>query len=246
MKVKYDPKAIRDEIKTTLGVDMNTYVNKDAISGMVDLLMLPKYIFSAFLIPILVFAMIYAVPLFLIPAFTGKWVAYSTIGLILCISNVITLGMHFTLDNITTDVNNMLKYIIDVFTNVTNDAKKAAGNVKSLGYMNALLLLKGVILVVISPTLAALLKKKIPLVGRPVAYLMTTIFNTTVGRIEIDAKKNVRDIVPELDGTYAEIIVLEKTSIIITRITNAILLPTKILAALSLITITLFGIWIKM
>lgn len=247
MKLKYDPKAIRDEIKTTLGVDMNTYINKDAIEGLVDLLMLPKYIFSAFLIPTLILAMTYIVPLiFIIPTFSAKWFTYATLGLILCIANVITIGTHFTLENITNDITRLLKYITTVLTNVTTDAKIAAGNVKSLGYMNVLLLFKGVILVVINPTLAAILIKKVPLVGRPVAYLMTTILNTTVGRIELDASKNASHIVPELSGNYAELIILDKINIIITRITNTILFPTKFLSVLSLAALTLFGIWIKM
>lgn len=246
MKLKYDPKAIRDEIKTILGVDMNTYINKDAIESLVDLLMLPKYIFIAFLIPTLILAMIYIVPLiFIIPTFSAKWYTYATVGLILCIANVITLGTHFTLEHIT-DVNRMFKYLTAVFKKVNIDAKIAAGNVKSLGYMNVLLLLKGVILVVINPTLAAVLTKKVPLVGRPVAYIMTKLLSMTVGRIEIDANKNARKIVPELNTEYDEIIILDKINIILIRITNVILLPTKLMAILALAALTLFGIWIKM
>lgn len=241
--VKIDKDELRKQVKDELGVDLNTYIDKEAISNFANVLILPKVILKLFSIVFLALVTIYFTTLYAVPNFTAGWFASLIIGFVLAVLNMVTVTTAVTTMNLKEDITDMVEYVCNMFNKIIPDAKLAFDNGKESGYKSLMLLFKGVIWVTIMPTLTHAINKKFPF---KLGYLITVPVNFIMG-VAVAYLHTSSEKLPETDQELIETYdtpqmieyITEKVSAIINKALNGFVLffsfPAMITLALHII-----------
>lgn len=243
-KIKYDPEVLRKQVKEELGVDLSNYINEDALSGLVDMLVIPKYVFKVVVTVVALFFGMYILGLTEIPVFTIPWVLFLTLGFIFSIFNIITVSAFGVLVNVKYDVMRVIDYIMNMFVNISGDCKNLYTKTREDRLKASGLLFKGIILVIINPTLCGLLEKKIPYISKAVTLPLLYVLNGTVTKFEVSVNSTSTEELEEseeLDSVWTYLLA-RKIKTYSNKTFNAILSP---FAILSLITITMLFVLIQ-
>ena len=194
MKKKVDRQKLASELKHELGIDLEEYAKPEVIDNFISLLVFPRYAVSTLRTPVVVALLLYISGYWLLDL-SGLWaVLYAPLGLVLFLVNGLLFGILLLLSRIKNDLLGILSYSLDITRAALSDISYAGQAVKKMGLKDVLrTLFKGIIHVVVIPTVSHAITKKVPLIGSLIGALTASILSIAVSRIRFEVKEDEVD-----------------------------------------------------
>lgn len=187
---------LSEQFRKKTGIDLIQYRNEELVSTLADLLIFPKYAISKIAAPVLwTFAGLWIACLILMNFDGSSAFSLLVLGSILALPNGILLGILNFLDSLSADMSKILFLSLQTAKNILTDLNNLQSKIKEGEFELPKLseLIKGVIYVVILPSLSKVIQKKFPLIGNFVANLMERIVESlhkkTIESIEKQEKE---------------------------------------------------------
>ncbi len=200
---------LKEKILQKTGINLEQYRNQDLVESIADLLLFPKYVLKIMLTTMLGFFAAWVVLLLwanfqekIMLGFFGFW-----IGLVLVILNTLVFGMLRLMKSLEHDLNEILQLTVGAVQQVFKDFKNVKLQLKAHVFElpSVSEMLQGVLFAVMLPTLRGVIKKKVPVLGTPLAFLAEQVFTILGNQLASVVSKNENDLKEKI-GAKAEIL----------------------------------------
>ncbi|TCI94925.1 hypothetical protein [Tenacibaculum sp. M341] len=166
IKNKEDVKDLDRKIKDELGIDISKYKNEKVISNFVELFLLPQYIVSWVIRPVLFSLFLYFFGFYSLKLVHIEYIIYAVVGLVLFFLTGILSGIILLLFKMKMDILKISNYSLEIMKLAIKDLSNTKSQITSenRGYVFSLLF-KGILHIVTIPILTHAVTDKIPLIG---------------------------------------------------------------------------------
>ncbi len=166
IKNKEDVKDLDRKIKDELGIDISKYKNEEVISNFVELFLLPQYIVSWVIRPVLFSLFLYFFGFYSLKLVHIEYIIYAVVGLILFFFTGILFGIILLLFKMKMDILKISNYSLEIMKLAIKDLSNTKSQItyENRGYVFSLLF-KGILHIVTIPILTHAITDKIPLIG---------------------------------------------------------------------------------
>lgn len=211
--------SLKAKILQKTGIDLEQYRNQDLVESIADLLLFPKYVLKIMLTTSLGFFVAWVVLLMwanfqekILLGFFGFW-----IGAVLVILNGLVFGTLRLMKNLEHDLNEILQLTVGAVQQVFKDFKNVKLQLKAQIFElpSVSEMLQGVLFAVMLPTLRAVIKKKVPILGTPLAFLAEQVFTILGNQLAAAVNRTENDLKGKITGK-AEILEKEAENTVAT------------------------------
>lgn len=183
IKTKADIERLREEIQRELDIDMSEYQNEEVAETFAELVAFPAYILNWAIRPVLISLLLFVMGYFVLHLVHIEYLLYTLIGFALFLACGISFGLIFTLWKLKGDMNEVLRYSLQLFQSILADLRHTRAQLtaenKKYKYQ---LLYQGIIHIISIPVLSKALGGKIPLIGFLVEGLVKKILTAAGNR----------------------------------------------------------------
>ena len=173
IKNEEDLLKLENKIKDELGIDVKQYRNEEVAENIVELLILPQYIFNWIVRPILLALLIYIAGFFFLDLVHIEYLIYGIIGFGLFFFTGVLIGLLLLIWKMKSDVWSIIEYSLNMMNSAIGDLNKVNHQIDGENKKYVLgLLFQGITHIVIIPILSHGMSNKIPVVG---GFLKNTI-----------------------------------------------------------------------
>ena len=194
MKVKKE--QLEQTVKRELGIDLTTYRSPETIEAILNLITFPGYIISAFVWSIFIVFITAIGSWLIIDVDLTSGLIFAMISVFLFLGETILLGILIITHTIKKDLIGVLQFTISLIKNVLKDTNQASDTFKEKPKEKFQLLYKGVIQIVIIPSIGAAIANKIPLIGSVFEAMISAVLYKVSER-EVLSDEKLKEVTPE-------------------------------------------------
>ncbi len=206
IRSKKDVVALQEKIKTELGIDVSEYRNEEVAENFAELILLPQYVVSWVIRPIIFILFIYFSGFKIFDLAHVEYVIYATIGFVLFLFFGISFGLVLLIFKMKKDIWGITDYSLDILKQSISDLSKVNGQINEENKKEVLsLLFKGVIHIVTIPLFCEVIARRIPLIGFIISSVIKRILIVISDRLEFSEDK-INDFVNNPDHPKNEVL----------------------------------------
>ncbi|WP_075343228.1 hypothetical protein [Tenacibaculum agarivorans] len=206
LRTKKEVLQLNEKIKTELGIDVSEYKNEEVAENFAELLVLPSYIISWVMRPILFCLVLYVLGFYFLDLVHIEYLLYGVIGLVLFLLSGIAFGFLLLLFKMKNDIWGIADYSLDILKLSVEDVSNINNQIGKQNKKDVLsLLFKGIIHIVTIPLFTEVVSNKVPVLGfltkRPVKKVLTLVSD----RLEFE-EDNIDDFVEDSDEGKSKVL----------------------------------------
>lgn len=184
------------KIQNETGIDFKAYDSGELFEKISDLVTFPVYAVRTLLMPIiiiLIFLIIAIIWSFAIKGAVAFGIVLILLGLPLSVANGVLIGQVLLIRKTSEDVNRILFLSLELSEQIITDIGKLQSKIndKNFKLPKVTDIIQGAIYAVIVPNVLQVVKEKIPIVGRFVSAVISTIMYAAITRLK-DKEEEVR------------------------------------------------------
>ena len=150
IRTKKDVKKLEEKIKVELGIKVSKYKNEEVVTNFVELILIPTYIVSWVIRPILVALFLYLFGFYFLDLVHIEYVLYAIIGFVLFLVFGIAFGFLSLMFKMKKDIWEIVDYSLDILKLSVEDVSKINNTITEENKKDVLsLLFKGIILFIV-------------------------------------------------------------------------------------------------
>ena len=192
MATKKEIAQLDQDIQDKMGIELTMYRNEDAAEKLIDLLLFPKYVLWWILQFIVAAFVLYLSGFWLLDLVIIEYLLYFVFGIILFIASGLLGGLVFLTYRIRSDIKAISMYAFDVMKRSIEDLARSR-SLRKIDKNNMPLLYKGVIHIVIIPSLKSAIRNKLFIIGYFVAPVVTKLLTVLANRIKFEMPENTSE-----------------------------------------------------
>lgn len=253
IRTQKDIEALDEKIKEELGIELKKYQNDEIAESIVELLIFPQYVINWGIRPILVALLLYIVGYWVVDLTGIDYVFYGIFGLVFFVINGVVGGILFLMIKMKSDFLKILQYSLDILRSCVEDLRTAGGKVTAGNKKEVLaLLFKGVICIVMIPTISKAVSDRIFIIGGILKGIMRRMLFLASDRIKFDDSALNLALQEETDPSkvlkiYVQLITHARSGLskIVGISMSVVQLPVKLVFGLvfSMLVLLLYLVW---
>lgn len=189
---------LRKTLETKLGIDFEKYQSDEAMETLGELLLFPVYALKTIVSPILLIALFLFLGIGVSFYYSREFFAFLLLISLIPFSlmNGIPLGISLFLQKTSDDVVSLLIFTLDQTRQVLSDIQdlQSRHNTKQLELPKISEVMTGCIYILVLPKATAIIRKKVPLVGRLVSYCIHKIFDLLLDKLVESVDKTTEEV----------------------------------------------------
>ncbi|WP_299620086.1 hypothetical protein [uncultured Tenacibaculum sp.] len=195
IRTKKDVKKLEEKIKVELGIEVSKYKNEEVVTNFVELILIPTYIVSWVIRPILVALFLYLFGFYFLDLVHIEYVLYAIIGFVLFLVFGIAFGFLSLMFKMKKDIWEIVDYSLDILKLSVEDVSKINNTITEENKKDVLsLLFKGIIHVVTIPLFSEVITSKMPFIGSLASSVVKRVLTLVSDKLEFQGE-NIEDYV---------------------------------------------------
>ena len=194
--MKVEKEQLEQTVQRELGIDLTTYRSPETVEALLNLITFPGYIISAFIWSIFIVFLTAIGCWFIVDVDLTSGLIFGVMSIILFLVEVILLGILIITYTIKKDLIDVLRFTITLIKNILKDANQANDSFKEKPKEKFQLLYKGVIQIVIIPSIGAAIANKIPIIGSIFQAMISAVLYKVSER-EILSDEKLKEVRPK-------------------------------------------------
>ncbi|WP_299683354.1 hypothetical protein [uncultured Tenacibaculum sp.] len=195
VRTKKDVLKLQEKIKLELGLDVSKYKDEEVVENFVEILLLPNYIVSWVIKPILVSLFIYFFGFYAFNLVHVEYLIYAIIGFGLFVVFGVAFGFLSLVFKMKNDIWEIVDYSLDILKLAIQDISKINNQITEENKKDVLsLVFKGIIHIVTIPLLSKSVTSKIPFIGGIASSLIKRVLTIVSNKLEFK-EDNIEDFV---------------------------------------------------
>jgi len=215
IRTQTDINNLDKRIQNELGVDIKKYRDEEVVENLIELMNFPIYVTNWTLKPTLYSFIAFLIG-FLLIDLDNKFenIIYTIAGFCLFLSIGGTFGLILLVRKLKLDIWRIIEYTIDLLKSVIADIDKIKNQISPKSRRRVFtLVFKGIIHIIIIPFWAVAFTEGIPIIGRPIKWLVIQILSFISDQlkleeikavVELNRSKNKKDFLTIQSETFLE------------------------------------------
>ncbi len=194
--MKVEKEQLEQTVKRELGIDLTTYRSPETVEAILNLITFPGYIISAFVWSIFIVLLTAVGSWFIIDVDLTSGIIFGIISSILFLGEVVLLGILIITFTVKSDLIGVIEFTLSLIKNILKDANQANDSFKENPKEKFQLLYKGVIQIVIIPSIGAAIANKIPIIGSIFQSMISAVLYKVSER-EVLSDEKLQEVTPK-------------------------------------------------
>lgn len=188
IRTQKDVENLDRRIQDELGIDIKKYRDEDIAENLFELINFPAYVINWTLKPILFSFITFLIGFSVIDLGDKfEYIIYAIAGCFLFLSVGGSFGLTLLIRKLKLDIWKILEYTLDLMKSIIVDIDKIKNQITPKSKRNIFtLVFKGIIHLIIIPIWAVAMTEGIPLIGKPIRWLVITIFTFISNQLKIE------------------------------------------------------------
>ncbi|CAL2055105.1 hypothetical protein [Tenacibaculum sp. 190524A05c] len=197
IRTKKDVQELDEKIKTELGIDVSEYKNEDVAENFAELLMLPSYMVSWVIRPIIFSFILYIIGFYTLNLVHVEYLLYALLGFLFFMLAGVAFGFLLLMFKMKKDIWSIADYSLDILKLSVEDLSSVNNQITEENKKDVLsLLFKGIIHIVTIPMLSQSVAKKIPVLGNLAGGIIRRVLVAISDKLEFE-EDNIDDFAEE-------------------------------------------------
>lgn len=197
IRTKKDVLKLQEKIKLELGLDVSKYKDEEVVENFIEIILLPKYIISWVIRPILIALLAYFLGFYVFDLVHVEYFVYITLGFFLYLIFGLSSGFLLLVLKMKNDIWEIVDYSLDILKLAIQDISKVNNQITVENKKDVLsLVFKGIIHIVTIPLLLKAITNKIPLIGNIASGFIKRILTVISDRLNFQ-EDNIGDFTEE-------------------------------------------------
>lgn len=253
IRTEKDIEELDQKIQDELGIELKKYQNDEIAEAIVELLVFPAYVINWGIRPVLIAFLLYILGFWVVELSGIDYVFYGLFGLVFFIINGVVGGILFLMIKMKADFLKILQYALDILKACVEDMRMAGSKVSAGNKKQVLaMLFKGVICIVMIPTVSKAVSDRIFIVGGILKGIIRRMLFLASDRIKFDDSALNLELHEETDPSkilkiYGQLITHSRNGLskVVGVSLSIVQLPVKLLFGFvfSLLLLLLYLVW---